>query len=201
MSDLHLDIKGKNGMKMSAFSVQCLENTIEDLNREENLSFVIVLGDLLLDGEVENAEVVKDCLSRLNVPAYVICGNHDYKPADSKKLRKGYHYLSIDDFVSMFEGFGYDESGRRYYVKQIVPGFRIIGLDACLSGKRGWRGVLLKDQMEWLDTELTENADELNLVLSIIIWSDGRRMKWTEVQNRIFVSIMRLKSENCSVNI
>jgi hypothetical protein len=37
ISDAHLDIKGKNGMKMSGESVNSVKKTVEGLNLEEDL--------------------------------------------------------------------------------------------------------------------------------------------------------------------
>ena len=175
IADLHLDIKGKNGMKMSAESVDCLRRTVNDLNGEDNLAFVLVLGDLLFDGELENARVVKKYLDRLNMPAYVICGNHDFIPPDPKKHRAGFTYLTIEEFVAFFKGYGYDKSGQRYYSKQIVPGLRLIGLDACLpDNPKHWGGILPQEQMQWLDKQLNDHAGELNLIFmhhNFIRWS------------------------------
>ena len=175
VSDPHLDIHGKNGMKMSAISAECLGHTVADLNREENLAFVFVPGDLLQDGEVENAQVVRDTLDRLTVPYFVVSGNHDYAPADPAKRRDGFTYLTSDEFVRFFEGHGYGTDGKHYYARKIVPGLRVIGLDACRPGVKGtFGGILPGEQMEWLDRQLADHADELNLVFvhhNLIRWS------------------------------
>ncbi len=174
ISDLHLDLKEKNAMKMSAASAECLNRTVADLNQENGLSFVFVLGDLLLDGERENAEFVKNALDKLAVPYYVIAGNHDYIPADPKKRREGFSYLSIDEFVKFFKGHGYDHSNKRHYALQIQPGLRIIGLDACQPGTDNWGGILPEDQLKWLDSELSAYSDQLNLIFmhhNVIRWS------------------------------
>lgn len=176
MADLHLDTKTENGMKMSAHSTACLKHTVDDLNREKDLNFVIVLGDLLLDGELENAKIVRENLKRLKMPAYVICGNHDFAPADESKRRVGFHYLKIDQFVEYFRDFGYGEEQRRYYAREILPGLRVIGLDACLpEAKTDWGGILPKAQLQWLDRQLSENADALNVIFmhhNFVRWGD-----------------------------
>ena len=46
-------------MKMSGISSECVKRTVADLNGEKELAFVMVTGDLLLDGEVENAQEIK----------------------------------------------------------------------------------------------------------------------------------------------
>ena len=68
VTDTHLDIMGQNGMKMSALSRECVQRTVADLNQELDLSFVILTGDLLLDGELENAREIKTHLDRLKMP-------------------------------------------------------------------------------------------------------------------------------------
>ncbi|MCI5224341.1 MAG: Tat pathway signal protein, partial [Candidatus Electrothrix sp. AR4] len=174
-SDLHVDIKGKNDIKMGEVSAECLRRSVADLNQEGNLAFVLVPGDLLLDGELENAQVVRDSLDQLTVPYYVVAGNHDYIPADPKHRRTGFNYLSIEEFARFFKGHGYDDSGKRYYAREITPGLRLIGLETCLPLEIGkWGGLLPEAQMRWLDQELTDHADALNLIFmhhNVIRWS------------------------------
>jgi len=176
VSDPHLDIRGTNGMKMGALSAECLERTVADLNQEKDLAFVFVPGDLLQDGELENARVAKKILEGLSAPCFVISGNHDYAPADPAKRRDGFTYLTSNEFVRFFQGHGYEADGKHYHAHPIVPGLRVIGLDACQPGVKGtFGGILPKEQMEWLDRQLADHADELNLVFvhhNLIRWSE-----------------------------
>jgi len=179
VSDPHLDIRGKNGMKMSALSAECLKRTVADLNQETDLAFVFVPGDLLQDGELENAQVARKILDGLAVPYFVVSGNHDYAPSDPAQRRDGFTYLTSNEFVRFFEGHGYEAGGKHYYAQPIVLGLRVIGLDACQPGVKGtFGGVLPKEQMAWLDQQLTDHADELNLVFvhhNLIRWSEDER--------------------------
>lgn len=191
ISDAHLDIKGKNGMKMSAESVNSVKKTVEGLNMEEDLSFVMVTGDLLLDGEKENAAQIKALLDTLEYPYFVIAGNHDYIPADPKKRRKNFSYLTIDDFVKTFKGHGYDTPMKRYWAQQIKPGLRVIGLDACLPEEpKKWGGVLPEEQLTWLDKQLTDHKEELNLIMihhNLVQWTAdelaGGPKQWFTIDN------------------
>jgi predicted phosphodiesterase len=174
ISDPHVDLKGKNAVKMSGSSAECLSRTVADLNQEDGLSFVFVLGDLLLDGERSNADFVKAELDKLTMPYYVIAGNHDCIPADPKKRREGFDYLSSKDFIQLFAGHGYDASGNRHYARQIQPGLRVVGLDACQPDKDTWGGALPEEQLQWLDQELTNHADQMNLIFihhNLIRWT------------------------------
>jgi 3',5'-cyclic-AMP phosphodiesterase len=175
VSDAHIDIKGKNAMKMSAISSKCVERTVADLNAEKDLAFVMVTGDLLQDGEVQNAREIKKYLDQLTAPYYVLSGNHDYVPADPKNRREGFTYMTIEEFVKFFNGHGYGDSGKRYYSLQVKPGLRLIALDACLPLEPvKWGAALPEDQLKWLDNQLTEHANELSLIFmhhNFVSWS------------------------------
>ncbi|MEW6359699.1 MAG: metallophosphoesterase [Planctomycetota bacterium] len=191
IADAHLDIKGKNDVKMSAVSVECLRKSVQDLNQEENLAFVVVAGDLVQDGERENFEIVKKELDALTMPYYVLAGNHDFVPVDPARRREGFTYMTIEEFVRFFRGRGYGESGRRYYAREITPGLRLIGLDACLPlEKEKWGGVLPDEQMAWLDKELSDHAESLNLIVmhhNFVPWSadelKGGPKQWFCIDN------------------
>ncbi|CCO23463.1 metallophosphoesterase family protein [Maridesulfovibrio hydrothermalis] len=194
IADPHLDIKGKNGVKMGADSLECVKKTVAALNMEQDLTFVMVCGDLLLNGEWENARALKAELDRLKAPYMVVAGNHDFVPS-AEKRRKGFTYLTIEEFVKFFEGHGYEKNGERYYSREIVPGLRVIGLDANLPlTPKKWGGVLPKEQMSWLDKELTKNKDSLHIVFihhNIVSWSGdelkGGSKQWFCIDNAVEV--------------
>jgi len=191
VTDAHVDVKGVNAMKMSAFSSECVERTVADLNREKDLDFVMVTGDLLQDGEWENAREIKKHLDRLSAPYYVVAGNHDYMPANPKVRREGFTYMTIQDFVKFFNGHGYDQPGSRYWARSIKPGFRIIALDACLPDEQvKWGGVIPAEQLAWLDAELSSHSRELNLTFmhhNFLSWSEdemtGGPKQWFNIDN------------------
>lgn len=206
ISDPHVDIQGTNKMKMSAYSVECLQHTVAALNREKDLSFVMVNGDLLQDGEVENATVVRDILKTLSAESLVLSGNHDYQPANLEKRREGFTYLTADDFVKFFAGHGYEESGKRYYAKQIAPGLRLLALDACLPlEKKKWGGRLEAEQLSWLDTELSSHSDQVNLVFmhhNFIPWTvdelPGGPKEWFGIDNSTEVRAVLEKNSHAT---
>jgi 3',5'-cyclic-AMP phosphodiesterase len=175
ITDIHLDIKGKNDMDSNGISSKCIAQTVKDLNKEKNLTFVMFPGDLLQNGEVENAREIKRHLDQLAIPYYVLAGNHDYVPANPEKRREGFTYMTIEEFVKFFSGHGYDNSGKRYYSLQIIPGLRLIALDGCLPQEpEKWGGILPDHQLKWLDDQLTEQSDNLNLIFlhhNFLTWS------------------------------
>lgn len=209
ISDPHLDIKGTNGMKMSALSPQCVQHTVEALNMDKGLDFVMVCGDLLLDGEWENAKAIKNMLGKLNAPYFVVAGNHDFAPPNPKKRREGYSYMTIEDFVAYFKGHGYDRSGSRHYAQEIKPGLRVIGLDANLpTNPKKWGGEIDPEQLAWLEQELTGNTDSMHVVFihhNLIRWSadelKGGPKEWFAVDNDAEVRSVLAKAGNAPVCI
>ncbi|XOF33219.1 MAG: metallophosphoesterase family protein [Candidatus Electrothrix sp. YB6] len=78
-----------------------------------------------------------------------------------------------------------------YYARQIQPGLRFIGLDACLpEEKEKWGGIPPEEQLQWLDRELTAHADQLHLLFmhhNVIRWSPdeaaGGPKQWFCIDN------------------
>ncbi len=183
IADCHVDSSEKG--------IEYLECTIKKLNQTEELNCVVFNGDLLRDGEVENARAVREVLASLKAEACVLRGNHDFRPADPEKIIAGTRYLEPDDFISFFRGFGYDGLNTPFYAKQMAPGLRLLALDACLPHEREkWGGILPAEQLDWLDTQLSSHADQVNLVFihhGLIHWiptdREDETKKWYRIDN------------------
>lgn len=176
ISDPHLDIGGgvKTSMKMSAESALGLELTVDALNREPDLAFVLVLGDLLLDGERANALAARERLDRLAAPYQVVLGNHDYAPTDDDK-REGQDYLSPEQFIEIFEDHGY-QGGGRVWRHQGAPGLGIYGTDGCLPGD--WGGAMAQLRIGQLKKAMSENADDVRILAihhNLVRWCDDEQ--------------------------
>ncbi|WP_457577976.1 metallophosphoesterase family protein [Desulfomarina sp.] len=167
IADCHIDIDED--------SIEHIQDAIERLNHVKGLAFVLFNGDLLRDGEVENAEAVRDLLNTLKTEVFVLRGNHDYQPADPQRRKTGVRYLAPDAFISFFKGFGYDKLKKSYYAKQIAPGLRLLALDSCLPDEREkWGGILPAEQLNWLDTQLSSHTGQIHLVFmhhGLIHWN------------------------------
>lgn len=110
------------------------------------LDLVLVTGDLVNDGGVADYRHLRAILSHLEMPYFVIPGNHDNREA----LR------------DVFRQDGYlPESG---YLQYVVEGFplRLVGLDTLRENHDG--GRLCLDRLHWLERTL-EEARETPTVL------------------------------------
>ncbi len=190
IADLHTTVQGKDSLLMSAHSLRCLKESIAALNRHPDLDLVIVAGDLLYDGEWENAAVVKKNLDRLQAPYFVVPGNHDYVPKNKQRRRSGYSYMTIDEFVTFFQGHGIDSSDRRYWAHTVRPGVRLIGLDSCLPQEDTRGGRVSARQLKWLNHQLCCYPNTLHIIIlhhNVIRWSSneqrGRPAEWYCIDN------------------
>lgn len=162
-SDLHLSINGENTMKMGKESVDIVKSCVDLANKTNDISFVILTGDLLQDAEPWNLDKVKEILDNLNVPYYVILGNHDISPVQTDTNKFIFPSISKSTFVWAFQGHGFNGSDSWWSVDP-VQGLHLIGLDTTVTGT--WGGNISKKQLEWLDKDLEKNKDKLCIVLS-----------------------------------
>ncbi|MBM3489324.1 MAG: phosphodiesterase [Alphaproteobacteria bacterium] len=103
---------------------------------------VLATGDLVDRGSIEEYEILRDLLSPLTMPVYLIPGNHD----DRANLRAVFAdaYLRQDDRFL-------------HYVVDRHP-VRLIGLDTLVPGSPD--GELCADRLRWLSHRLAERPDQ-----------------------------------------
>ncbi len=172
ISDTHMALHGVDEMKMGASSTKIVENTVKELNKIDDLDFVVVTGDLLLDGEPWNLDLMKAYLDELRVPYYVLCGNHDYAPASQAKAEKP-PYVAVNKgaFIWTFQGHGF-EGADAWWQADPLPGLHIVGLDSNVPIH--WGGHIPLSEIKWLDEELYGNQDKVNIAFShhnFVAWS------------------------------
>ena len=69
MSDIHISI----GTPSEKGTMQC----VEDINANPEIQFVMINGDIANFGSDDELQSAKDILDKLNVPWFIIPGNHD----------------------------------------------------------------------------------------------------------------------------
>ncbi len=185
ITDTHMELYGKDGMKMGSASTEIVDKTVKALNQIPDLDFVVVTGDLLLDGEPWNLDLIKYYLDELNVPYYVLCGNHDFAPAKQAKPDQPPHVsVSKGVVIWTFQGRGFD-GPNGWWSADPLPGLHIIGLGSNVPTH--WGGHIPKAEMVWLDQDLYANRDKVNIVFShhnFVPWhkEDKFGEKWDKFQ-------------------
>ncbi|MGI9294458.1 MAG: phosphodiesterase [Pseudomonadales bacterium] len=129
-------------------------NTAANLNRcvhhllhlKRRPDIVLMTGDLTDFGRVEEYQLLRKLIAPLDMPVYVIPGNHDERE-NFREAFKDHQYLP--------------RTGDLRYVIEDYP-LRMIGLDTTIPGKPG--GELCSNRLGWLDEQLRAEPDSPTLI-------------------------------------
>lgn len=125
-----------------------LRDTIEHVNAQTpRPDVVLATGDLAHSGLVEEYEVLHDLLDEMEMPVYLVPGNHDDR-ASLRAIFADHDYLpAAGEFL--------------HYAIDHHP-VRLIGLDTVVPGKAG--GELCADRLAWLAETLAAAPDRPTVV-------------------------------------
>ena len=135
MTDMHVKPEGVLTFG-TVDTAACLARSVDHLN-ELRPDVVLVTGDLASDGRPQEYATLRQILSRLAAPAYLIPGNHD----DRANLR-----AAFPDHRLLHEGGAF-----AHYVVEGWP-VRLVGLDTTVPGEAG--GLMCEARLAWLDAQL-----------------------------------------------
>lgn len=142
-----------------------LRRTVNDINKQTELDFVLVTGDVTEMGTRLEIKLAKSILASLKIPFYVIPGNHDTGWSESGGV----------DFIREFgdDKFTFDHKG-----------FRFI---ACASGPyvRMSDGHIPRDAVVWLDKILKTTSPAMPVVFINHYPVDKSLDNWYEATDRI----------------
>lgn len=163
ISDNHLAIgEPQNTWKMYHYNWAILLWAIDEVNSRGDIDFVLVPGDLTKHSEPYNHRLVKKLLDKLDVPYYVVPGNHDVKKSDMPPEN-----WDIDEFVKAYQGCGYQGTDA-WYSTDPVPGLHLVGLDSSSDPKfiASWGGAVSpQKQIDWLEKDLAQNKEKTTIVM------------------------------------
>ena len=157
------------GRKLHGLSVQLFRETVRQVNAAGDVDAAVILGDVTRDGELFNHEVAADLLRELQIPYYLVAGNHDmYRLRPEHSRYPGVEVLDRNDFCDYYRGNGLPGSSTRYVVP--LPGdITMIVMDSNLTYSELRRegiedsaqddGFVLPDQLAWLESILEHCRD------------------------------------------
>ena len=141
VADVHLSVQ-------SEFSMKVLNSAIEDINKQEGVSFVVFTGDNINNPKEENLKEFAKIVKKLNVPYYIALGNHDvYKSNGLSKVR----YFEVFKENNIFF------PQRKPNYKFSKKGFVFLIVDGAKEVIPGSVGYYREDTLNWLNKELTDN--------------------------------------------
>ncbi len=148
VSDLHIKAGGKLSYKVvdtAGMLRACVEHM---LALPQVPDAVALTGDLVDFGRPDEYAVLRELISPLKMPVYLLPGNHDERSA----LR--------DAFPE--HGYLRQSANEINYAIEEHP-LRILGFDTTVPGKSG--GLASEDRLAWLDAKLAEQPSKVTVVL------------------------------------
>jgi 3',5'-cyclic AMP phosphodiesterase CpdA len=138
ISDLHIKPERRLAygvVDTAAMLERCIEH-IAGLPQRPDA--VIATGDLVDAGTAAEYELLRDMLSPLTMPVYLMPGNHDERQA----MRQVFHDHDYLQSPSVF-------------IQYVIDDFpvRVIALDSVIPGEGG--GTLCDERLEWLERALS----------------------------------------------
>jgi 3',5'-cyclic-AMP phosphodiesterase len=147
ISDIHVCSEGQL-YKGVANSNQMLIDAIDHLHKlDVRPDLVLVTGDLVDEGRIEEYAMAVTLLNRLQIPYFVMPGNHDHRENLVAAFAK-HHYLP--------------RRGPLHYCVDDYP-VRIVALDCCPPGQHF--GAIDQAGLNWLETTLGTHTDRPTLIL------------------------------------
>ncbi len=122
----------------STTGTEDLQITINDINTQNDIEFVLLTGDITEFGSDEELQEAKSIISKLNIPWYIVPGNHDSKWSESGN----------NSFVDIFgcEEFSFEAGGyliigtasgpNMRMAPGLVPHEQIVYLDSILNSMK-----------------------------------------------------------------
>ena len=146
LTDIHIKAGGKYAYNC-VDTLSHLRRAVDHLNSfTPRLDFVVISGDLVDLGRADEYDLFKQEISRLDLPFYVIPGNHDHRDV-MREAFADHEYLTKSGPLQ----FSFEQSG-----------LRLIGLDTTLPGKSD--GHFEADKQAWLREELEAHKDQPMLI-------------------------------------
>ncbi|MCC7478303.1 metallophosphoesterase [bacterium] len=156
------------GRKLHGLSQELLAGVISEINAVDNLSAVVILGDLTRDSEIFNHQRVSELLAGINAPYYLVLGNHDLgleRGGVVDKIYPGIERLDRGQFIDFYSGRGLPQ-GSGYYRADLPGPCSLIVLDSSMSPQDrqacGFKdagpddGWIEPVQLRWLDEQLED---------------------------------------------
>lgn len=142
-----------------------LRRTVRDINAMSDIAFVVLTGDITELGTNEEIKLARQILDSLDVPWYIIPGNHDTGWSESG----GVMFTTV---------FGYDKFSFEF------NGIKFLG---CASGPyvRMSDGHVPRDAVNWLDKELKKVKKDQPVIFLNHYPIDNGLDNWYEITDRL----------------
>lgn len=138
------------------YRTEVLKSTVESINKEKGLAFVVFTGDNLDSPKEQYLPEFVQIINKLDVPYYIVIGNHDVFKNNGLSKK---HYLEIVKENNCF----YKYKKPNYVFKK--DGFVFVVVDGAKEVIPGSVGYYKEDTLKWLDKQLTKHSKEPVVIL------------------------------------
>lgn len=143
-----------------------LQHTVDDINQNmPQIEFVIVSGDVTEFGSDEELTNAKKILDQIDVPTYVIPGNHDSNWSES----------GTNSFLKIFgtETFGFEHNGYKFFGLPSGPNMRMSP------------GQIPREGIKWFQDKLAETDTNTPIIFVNHYPMDNSLNNWFEVMDAL----------------
>ena len=143
-----------------------LKRTVEDLNSQQDIDFVILSGDVTEFGSDEELKLAKQILDQLKLPLYIVPGNHDSNWSES----------GANSFRKVFggEAFFFEHKGYQFIGTTSGPNMRMSP------------GQIPRENLVWIDSIFKANPNKDIPLISINHYPlDSSLNNWYELVDRL----------------
>ena len=160
---------------------------LESAGRQQGIDFVVIAGDLTVDGEEASHRLLSEILSDFEltgIPVFVTTGNHDvnnpYASKHGKHLTVPVTNVGPSAFAEIYAEFGFSEAIARdavtlSYAAEPQPGILLLMLDTSRwDENRGFPfprsvegGAVRADTLEWAERVLSSARDAGKTIIAV----------------------------------
>ena len=149
VTDVHYDNK-------SNYPREVLKKTVEDINKQKDISFVVFTGDNISSPKPEYLKDFVKIIQKLDVPYYILIGNHDV--FRSGGLSKEQYFEIIKEYSPF-----YRYKKPNYVFKK--NGFVFIVVDGAKEIIPGTVGYYREETLNWLEKQLKKHKKSPVVIL------------------------------------
>lgn len=157
ISDVHYSSAQTNtSYRLTAESGELLADAIEQVNETPDVDFVMFTGDMINTPYEKELMQFIPYANKLHAPWYAVLGNHDTCVGG---------YLTKKLYWDILNGHNRNfEFSKTYYSFVPKKGYKVIALDATIDTRITSNGQIDKEQLKWLDKELSKSKNDVVLI-------------------------------------
>jgi 3',5'-cyclic-AMP phosphodiesterase len=157
ISDVHYSsAKTNTSYRLTAESGELLQDAVAQVNETPGMDFVMFTGDMINTPYQKELMKFIPIANQLRVPWYAVLGNHDICVGGFLTKKMYWDILNSHNRKFNFS--------KTYYSFVPKKGYKVICLDPIIDTRITANGEISKEQLKWLDKELSKSKNDTVLI-------------------------------------